>query len=86
MAFKSLYFLLIIVTVDVLLVTRDVASSRVTRQKRSDDGGPLETVVEQLSQLVASLNAKVAVLETKTSKPDPNSKHWFTTSFLQPPP
>ena len=48
MAFKSLYFLLIIVTVDVLLVTRDVASSRVTRQKRSDDGGPLETVVEQL--------------------------------------
>ena len=79
MAFKSLYFLLIIVTVGVLLMTREVASSRVTRQKRSDDGGPLESVVEQLSKLVTSLNAKVAVLETKTSKPDPNTKHWFNS-------
>ena len=68
MALKRLYFLLTIVTLDVLLVTTGVTSSRAIRQKRSDDGGRLEAVVEQLSQLVNSLNAKVAALETKTGK------------------
>ena len=52
-----------------------VTSSRLTRQKRSDDGGPLEAVVEQLTQQVTSLNAQlnsvnaeVTALKMKTGK------------------
>ena len=81
MAFKSLCYLLTIVTVGVLLMSGGVTSTRVIRQKRSDDGGPLEVVVArlsqqvsalnaQLTQQVSALNAKVTALESKTSKPE----------------
>lgn len=73
MSFKL--FLVMVVTVGSLAgtVTMSSSSSRVSRHKRSDDEGPLETVVEHLSQQVTSLNAqlnsansRIATLETKT--------------------
>ena len=62
-----------------LLMVSGMTSSAVIRRKRSDDGGPLEAVVEnlsqqvnvlnaQLTQQVNSLNAEIAVIKSKTGK------------------
>ena len=74
MFFKSRQFLVGYAFAVALLVV-SVTSSRLTRQKRSDDGGPLEAVVEQLTQQVTSLNAQlnsvnaeVTALKMKTGK------------------
>lgn len=55
-------------------VMSDTANAR---EKRSDDGGPLEVTVEQLAQLVnsltaqlASVNSKLAAVEAKTATLD----------------
>ena len=49
--------LLIALTVGVFVV--EVTVSAESRERRSDDGGPLEVVVEQLSQQVTSLTAQL---------------------------
>ena len=67
MMLTSLHFLLTMATVQVVLVTGE-SGPLVDRQRRSDDGGPLEAVVEHLSQQVTSLNAQMAALQAKTSK------------------
>lgn len=51
-------FPVMVVTVG-LLAGRTTSWTRVNRQRRSDDGGPLEVVVEQLSQQVASLKSQL---------------------------
>ena len=74
MFFKSRQFLVGYAFAVALLVV-SVTSSRLTKQKRSDDGCPLEAVVEQLTQQVTSLNAQlnsvnaeVTALKMKTGK------------------
>ena len=74
MAIKLLLFFLSIATTKLMLVDAE-AGSRVSRQRRSDDGGPLEAVVEHQSQQISTLNAqlnavnaKMAALEARTSK------------------
>ena len=66
--FLKLGQFLAISSITLALLLMSVTSSSVGRRKRSDDGGPLESVVEQLSQQVNSLNAEVAVLKTKTGR------------------
>ena len=70
-------FLVMIVTVELLVLggVTSRPSRAVGRQRRSDDAGPLEAVVEHLSQRVASLDAqlnaataRIATLETKTGE------------------
>ena len=71
-------FLVMAVTVELLVlggVTVTSSSRGVGRQRRSDDAGPLEAVVEHLSQRVTSLDAqlnaataRIATLETKTGE------------------
>ena len=50
------------------MLARRVTTSSVTRHKRSDDAMPQVAVVEQLTQQVASLNADVVALKTKTGE------------------
>ena len=74
MFFNVSHFLVIVYFAVVAMVV-NVSLSAASRLKRSDDGGPLEAVVEQLSQQVASLtarlntvNTEVAALKTKTGE------------------
>ena len=55
--------LLIALTVGVFVV--EVTVSAESRERRSDDGGPLEVVVEQLSQQVTSLTAQLNSVNTQ---------------------
>ena len=55
--------LLIALTVGVFVV--EVTVSAESRGRRSDDGGPLEVVVEQLSQQVTSLTAQLNSVNTQ---------------------
>ena len=58
MSFKCCQFVII------LLVAIELSAA--SRERRSDDGAPLEVVVEHLSQQVTHLNSQVAALKTKT--------------------
>ena len=57
--------LLIVLVVGVFVV--EVEMIPVGRGRRSDDGGPLEVVVEQLSQQVTSLTAQLNSVNTQLS-------------------
>ena len=79
MSFKNGHFLLVVCfTVDMLMVSGVTIPPAIT-QKRPNEGGQLEEVVEQLSQQVNSLsaqltqqarlcNAEVAALKIRTGK------------------
>lgn len=74
MSFNVSQFLVIVYFAVVAMVV-NVSLSAASTLKRSDDGSPLEAVVEQLSQQVASLtarlntvNTEVAALKTKTGE------------------
>ena len=61
MSLKLCQFLLVMVSVEMLMVKVSMSPAR--RQKRGDDGDPLNAVVEQLSQQVTSLKAQLTQQE-----------------------
>ena len=58
MSFNVGHFVVVLVFTVQLLVL-NVSTSTASREKRSDDGDPLEAVVEHLSQQVTALNAQL---------------------------
>ena len=76
MSFKSCQLVVVVTCFTVqLLMVSGMPSSAVIRRKRSDDGGPLEAVVEHLSQQLSSLdaqqtsvNSEITALKTQTGQ------------------
>ena len=58
MSLNVCQFLVIVFVAGEMLMVK-VLTSAVSGQKRSDDGGPLQAVVEHLSQQVSSLTAQL---------------------------